>query len=485
MAVTVSLSNTKIDVTSTGGVQEPLELIYQAVIAIDATRMTRSGSGIEGEPYIYTIPPKSGQVYCEFEISSGCKVLFQNSGSNYSKLQWTWGSTSGIYTVFDMATGSEIEVEAGFEFDFDTAGTHRGYAYWWGKSTLSGSSGNEIILKHMRSNYFYPRDDFDWDYVKIQDVSYSTGYMVYMGYDYHTDKLPTCSFDNITVENTNANYWGRIYLGHNATVPLDNRTFNNWHVEHLDHPLYNISGNVKISNSTFKDCKGPIVCYSSGNGIGLPFNTSKTQLVNNKTFQPMTVFDNCVIDDIDHAGISGNGVYGLYCFYGGRVLWKDGEIKNQDYGARVSQGGLVFWQGTTTFTNIDTANKMWTYNGTHLHVFSLGLTVNDINGSPIENAAVSIIQQSVASKEWHAGLTNSNGQLKNVWGDNPVFVEKEETSEDIFEQWSDSIDNSRYHQISVSKSGYRIETRNIEFTDDITMEIVLKSQYSGKELSTI
>ncbi len=261
-------------------------------------------------------------------------------------------------------------------------------------------------------------------------------------------------------------------------VPLDSYTFNNFHVEHISYPMFATTGNFKISNSTFKDCTYQVLSYSSGSGIGIPYNTSKIELCNNKTFQPMCVFNNCVFDNIDA------GVYGIHHYYGGRLLIKDCEFKNLSYGILTGYGAVTFLHGTNTFTNV-TTHKRWSNQGTYLHVRELDLTINDENGNPLENAAISIIQQSTIAKEIHVGHSNSDGKLVNVWGDNPIFVEKEETSTGVYEQWSNDAESGLCHRVIVSYEGYVTAYQDVEFTEEktngnaITIQLELPSECSS------
>ncbi len=458
MAVTATVTATKIDITSTGGVQEPFSAIVAAVNAVTAGTIT--GTGTPADPYTITAAS-----YRELEISSGCKVLLEDD----TNIQWQWDNTSGTYVVFELASGSEMEIGANVVMDFGYTGTyHRGYAYWYGKLTAVNTEGNEVLLKNMRSNYFYPRADQTVDYLKIQDCSYAGGYMFHRNYDGYTTEEPSCSYKHITVENTNGNYYGRIYWGQNASVPLDNETFDGWHIEHIDYPLSTTAGNFKIKNTTFKDCKYQTLSYSGGNGTGLPFNTSKAKLLNNKTFQATSVFDNCVFDDTDNNGVPGAGAYGFYTAYGGRTLMKNCTFKNLSYGAYAIQGALVMWTGINTFIDV-TTEKRWGNNGTHFLARELDLIVNDEEGVPMENAAISVIQKSTIPKEWHVGLTNSIGKLVNVWGDNPVFIEKEETATGVFEDWT-----TDGHQLVVSAPGYKTHVVDITFDSNKTVVVGLE-----------
>lgn len=444
MAVSCTVTAIKIDITSTGGVQETWGTCVAAINAKVSGTIT--GAGTVGDPYTIT-----AAAYRELEISNGCKILFEAN----TFTRWFWSATSGTYVILEFATGSDCVIEEGCEFDLGYTGTYRrGYMYTYGKLTITGTVSNPVIFKNYRSGYLYFRDDQDWDYVKFQDTTYSSGYMIWLSYSQYTSIYPTVNLNHITVENTNANYWGRVYAGYTSTMPRDELTLNNWHVEHLYYPIYSVSGSVKFTNSTFKDTIIQAYSYDAGNGIGLPFVTSKDKLANSKTFQPMNVFDTCTFDDLD------NGVYAVYCYYPGRTLFKDCTFQNQSNGVYTSQGSIVLWEGTNTFVGIGT-HRRWAYNATHLHVRRVKLTVQDVDGNPISQASVSLIQASSPSKEWHAGLTDSNGELKNVWGNDPILVEKEEVSTGVYQQWSNDTNNDLYHIITVAKKVIMLASKSV------------------------
>ena len=320
MAVTVSISATKIDITSTGGVQETFGTCVTAINTNTAGTITGSGTSVD--PWIIT-----AAAYRELEISNACKVLFEAD----TYLYWNWSNTSGTYVVMDFATGSETVIEQNCVFNFGYVGTYtRGYVYVYGKLTIQGTSGNEVIWKNMRSIYFYPRGDQDWDYLKIQDSSYSVGYIPYLTYsNNYILPIPTVHLNHITIEDTRGTYNGRFYWLYSGN-PIDTYLFENFSVDHITYPIYLASSNGKFINSTFKNSSVQAVNYNSGNGIGLPFNTSKSVLHNQKTFQPMSVFDGCTFDNCDA------GSYGMTNYYAGRILYKDCTFMNQITGLYAS-----------------------------------------------------------------------------------------------------------------------------------------------------
>jgi len=203
MAISVAITSIKIDITSTGGVQVPFSDVVTAVNANTAGTIT--GSGTDADPWVIT-----ATAYRELEISSGCKVLFESG----TRINWQWSTTSGTYYILDMAAGSTVHIEEDVIFDLGSTGTYRrGYVYSRGSLIINGTLGNEVIFKNYRSMYIYPYNyDVTIDHCKFQNATYSNGYMVYVSYDQCSTAMAHFTMTNITVENTNGNYWGRVCM---------------------------------------------------------------------------------------------------------------------------------------------------------------------------------------------------------------------------------------------------------------------------------
>jgi len=468
MAVTVSITTLKIDVTSTGGVEATLEEIYQAVIAIDAARMTRTGAGSEGDPYLYNIPPLAGQTYCEFEISGSCIVLFQNSGSNYSKLSWTWGTTTAAPYILDFAATSDVTIEPGFEFDMDAStATHYGYIYFRGGISAVGTEGNEIIFKHYRNCYIYPyQNDQTWDYVKFQECTHSAAYMMYLTYPQNIDPL-TLSMKHITIENA-SNLWGRVYF-QNESVPNGKQIFEDWTIENLAYPFYTVNGNYYLKRFHFKTSTIQGLHYVNGLGTGLPMTLNKTNGHNTRTLQPMCVFEDCTWEDVDGGNLA------MYNYYQSRILLINPTFIGMNYGAYTKYGSLTMWKGTITMASGNP--KQWGVDCSHTWVRYMNITVQDLDGNPIENAMVSMVQSE--GKEWYSALTEADGKIYGVYGNSPILTEKEETSNGVFIQWSDDEGAGQYHTITCSKAGYMTQSANYEMTQDRDITITLTPLNDG------
>lgn len=464
MAVTVSISATKIDVTNTGGVQVTLEEVYQAVELHTPGTMTKTANGGN---WVYRITAAS---YRELEISNNCKVLFEVN----DVLEWEWGTTSGTYWIFDIATGSEVEVEEGFRFDLGVTGTYRrGYISIYGKMIMLGTEANPIIIEHCRSTYAYFRADQYWRHVIFQDPTYSSGYMLYYS-NYTAYYVGGIDLDikHITFRNTDPahNSWGRVYFT-TFGFPETEWLIDTWTMDSIGY-LYLYGSTLKFKDCVFRKIYVPIYLYGAGNNVGLPYESSKDDTKRpRKSFQPKVVFDDCVFEDLYR------GNYSVYVYYGSTVLFKNCFFRGVLYsgtqdGIYIAYYGNVFLYNPT-YEGIQPGREIVQHStsGPVFHVREVAIRVVDQEGNPIEKAVVGLRQSE--NREWHVSHTDANGDLKNVYGDDPVLIEKEETAVGVYDDWSDSIEDGRYHIITVSKEGYGLFTQAVEVTEDLDIEITL------------
>ena len=70
-----------------------------------------------------------------------------------------------------------------------------------------------------------------------------------------------------------------------------------------------------------------------------------------------------------------------------------------------------------------------------------------------------------------------------MWGDDPVFIEKEETSNGVYDQWSDGNGN-QVHTITVSHPDYQVDTREIAFTQDRDITVTMSANPANQTLIT-
>ena len=69
------------------------------------------------------------------------------------------------------------------------------------------------------------------------------------------------------------------------------------------------------------------------------------------------------------------------------------------------------------------------------------------------------------------------------FGDFPVFIESEEISTDNREKWSNSIEEDRYHIITIMKEGYQLWQRKVEFTDDLVINASLRNMSGPSQIA--
>ncbi len=452
MAITTTITSTKISVSSTGG---------QQVSMSDIVAHINDTSVMEEIEKVITIKRQIGQIYRKFEVASESKVIYEEGYT----INQEGITNSGSYYILDWQDKSEITIEPDVIFDFNSDNQDYGRAYIiiYGTILARGNLNHEIIFKHYRSLYNYPKRNQSWEHVKFMNFTYN-GYALHVAGDSYSDIKPTVLYDYITVTNDNGNYWGTLYLHQSATMPLDNVQFNNFKIEHIYYPLRSNQGSVKITNSSFLDCSRSITLASTGLGEGIPYLVGGSEIHNNKTFQPISIFDTCVFDDIAYG-------YCLWGSYAGKILLKNCTFKNTLYAVRSYLGCMIIFSGVNTFINI--TNKFYPA-GNYFIAHHLDLNVIDEGGLKIEHASISIVQQSINSKSWEVGLTNIDGQLVNVWNDLPFFIEKQETFIGVFDSWSDDESSNLYHKITVSKDGYITQNINVEFIENKTISIVLE-----------
>lgn len=447
MAITATVTSTKIDITSTGGVQETFDDVVIAVNAVLAG--TILGSGTSGDPYEI----KGDR---ELEFSSGVKVLFQQN----TFVEWNEITSSGRYAIY-LAAGSEIEIEDGCSFDVSGSPQANIYNSFYGKITANGTSGNRIVLKGGARNYNYPRDEQVWNYVDIVD---NTVYGFYLN---PSTIEPDCSATNIRIYNTSGNSGIGMFL---TSGKYANWTFDEIEIYDKATAIYALDAAAKITNSYFHDCDNQALFYNVGGIVGDTYQTAQDDTIFKQGYlQTFMRFENCTWEDMDL------GSYLIYAGHGSKVVFKDCTFTADTYsgsqnGIYSFSGSRVIFLGTNTFSNLN-ADKVWATDGTFLHGREIEVYVEDVDGSPIENAFVGALNAS--DKEKWQGYTRSDGYLKNMFGDPMILIEKEETSNGVFEQWSNDESSDLCHQILVDKFGYNKYQICLEMTEEKSLEVVL------------
>ena len=96
----------------------------------------------------------------------------------------------------------------------------------------------------------------------------------------------------------------------------------------------------------------------------------------------------------------------------------------------------------------------------------LDITVVDHNGDAVEDAIVSVRQNE--GHELAVYATDAAGEIGTQ-----QFVEWEEESLGVIDQWSDGSDDDHKHTICVIKTGYLPWIRQVAFTENRTITAVL------------
>ena len=97
------------------------------------------------------------------------------------------------------------------------------------------------------------------------------------------------------------------------------------------------------------------------------------------------------------------------------------------------------------------------------------LNPGNTNPGKANHGSSATAEKSTIPKEKHSTLTDENGNLQTIWGNNPIFVEKEETSLGVYEDWT-----TDGHELIVYADGYEAHKETLTFTEPITKTIILE-----------
>jgi len=454
MAVTVTVSSIKIDITSTGGVEATWA---ECVTAINTH--TPGTITIVGSPAVYTITCPS--TYRELEISSGCIVRFEE----FDEIRWEWSNTSGSYYVFEIASGSTVTIEQNVTFDIGYSGTyHRGYVIWSGNITAEATLGNEIIISGHRRVYLYPYDNSTYNHIIIKNSAYASESLFFNGR--LTNYNGSVEMDNILVTNDNGNYYGCVYFD-GFIKPWENLHVNGITVDHCYRSFANLYSYMRLTNCTFKNNQNYSQTYGVGGNNSHYIKGSNSAPSHKYTFQNYGYFKDCLFQDNDL------GAYEVYNHYDSFLFFENCEFKGVTYttGRIYNNNNSVVYFKNPTFTNL-TNPIQFNSTGVYLHVDFLTLTVTK-DGSPVEHANV-LVHQSEDKFRINA-VTNSDGQLVDSYGNHLILPIQEQTAASTYVQWSDSIGSGRYYTIEIYKEGVGTYSEDFTFTAGTTINAVLET----------
>lgn len=454
MAVSVTVSSSAVTVTSGTGT---LDDVYVAVN--DSLVMAKSGAN----PYVYTIKGNRS-----LTLNSGVTINISNAGD---VLEWDITAT---VVVLRVNSGSTLTMTSNCVLRGDSNATSFASFYIYGSTTFTGTSGNEVILEDYAWLYLWDAGTSSlqtWDYVILRNNTNSTGTYLLSGTGYASVRANN-SFTNMTISSTNGKGFGIIWSGDCSSYTLDNIT-----MDGLSQHMICYGMSCKFSNSTFKNSvKTPIQLFSV-NGSGHLESTKNLNPNKELMHQPKVTFDNCTFQN-NYTSISSERCF--YIPYGAYVKFKNCSFLGANssdpstYGTMSYRRSKLLYEGTTTFTDVS-VTKFWSGDGSHFHVWPLTMTVQDEKGNAIQNALV-IVRHIDGNEAWMFH-TNASGQVLDLFGDDPVFVEKEETSIGVYTSWT-----SPGHEIVVSKPGFQVWRQAIVFNAAQTVTAELAPESSPRPL---
>ena len=410
---------------------------------------------------VYTIT--SGGGVCVLQLGEGVQLTI--SAGNVLR----WNMNGHKWGIFHVGAGSKLIVGQGAILDFAMGSNYLTSVWLHGATEFNGTSSFPIVMQHayqVSLRHFAGDENDSWEYVTVQDGLSSTSEagLLVLFENYHGEKVEGI-FNNITLKTTGGYYNNAIgfYCGdYSACV------FNNFTIDSCYFGVVSYGANFKMTNSTIKNTYyWSIFGPPSGGGyyyskLGSPDQSTDTLQ------QPKVTFENCVFEN----NSSTENDAALYNGAGGIVKLKDCTVKDNSYGFYPVGLSKFLYQGDITYTNITTANKISAYSACHFEVNYLDLTVEDYDGNPIQGASVEVKQAS-GYEEWKF-KTDEGGKIKDCFGDYPVFVNNEDPLDGTKEKWSDSIEEGRYHLITVSKEGFQTWQRRVEFIDDLVVVAKLR-----------
>lgn len=461
MAVSIYYTSTQIYTSGSGDIS--LNDVYNGV-GNDAV-MSRSDKDVSNGTYVFTIHGNR-----EIEIRSG--AILNIDGDTIG-----WNLSSAKYPVLEIQGGGVLNIYGGSEIVGDINYSSYCYMYFWGNTNLIGEEGNEIKINGIRQLRFYSSSTssyHDWSHIKIDRGTYQYGSALYLN-AYNAHYKLRGSFRNIEVDGSNGSGF---YSAIECVSDTSKIEFDNIVSKYCYYGIRINNAILKISNSIFQNpISNSILAYEAGNCISRNRYNTENQLyvnlnIDNNDYQSICVFDNCTFDEE-------GGSYACYNIQKRSVIiLKDCTFQNcTSYSTLAYYGGILIFQGTQTYNNVGSTKVYNASGATHLHSKTLNLTVKDEKNNLVKNAFVGIYQ-SESRENWHF-MTGINGSITNVFGDLPVFIHREETSNNNFTNWSDSIESGRFHWVIISKPGYKIWQRKVIFDTDLEINAVLQKE-SGK-----
>lgn len=457
-----------------------LNQLYDDLFALagDAeTYMTKTGA----DPYVYTVLSGRG-IYIQGSL--GITTLnISNAGDTLDFVPAANART--MLYVYVGTYKCKLTATDDVTIDVDSLDLRQGtIVIFYGAINLVGSSGHPVTIDHVADIYHYGyvgQDPQVYNYVDL-NLQYRNGSAISIGVYIRRGTAGSrdlqLTMSNVNITALTAGCSSGMYFDYFGDY--SGCTFEDIVIDLCATPNF-YGTTAKFTNLTIQHCTGSTgilgcgAIWARGN-----YKTATTPDTNSSDFltQPKLVFKNCTFHD--------NRTTIEWCLSasGGSLVFVDGCTFSGDpadpatYGMTVFQSAAILERGSV-FTDV-TTNRYWDSKGTYLHVWGLDLTVNDENGVAIPNATVQVRQKE--NKEVWDFQTNASGQIEDLYGDDPVFVEKEQTSAAVFVQWSDGSTDDKKHEILISKPGYQVWRRDVAFTADQVITAVLIPALREKEL---
>lgn len=462
MAISVTVTSIKISVTATDVAGNTIDDIYQAV-ALSGFPALMVRTGVSA-PYTYSIP-----VQTELEFLNGTYIKDYTSGGGI--LIWA-SRTQHITSMFDLQSGSKLELGPDWIIDFEKNSTYYTYIYAYGCLVFQGTAGHPVIIKHYYILYCYTQSStnfWDWDWVSCEDMVYGNGNWLVIQLPIYK---PEHSFKNVTFSNTGVPYGGRGYIYISGTMDLSAIEFDNLIFNNTSRAFHTQGSCIKITNSILANCAlYPLTIDGCGSGQWYK-KTSNSEYDKYTYQQAKFTFDNCLFSDN----------YGIYEQTAGIIRSGTVKFKNctfdeigsppATYGVMSSYNASCLYEGITDMTNV-TNKYQADYGGSHFDCKTLTLKVTDAGGAPIEGAVISLIEESGRLNQQI--ITRSTGYIKDLFGDDPVLPYREITNAigTTFANWDT-------YTINVSYQGYTLNVRTgIDMTSDQNIVVSLTTTPEG------
>lgn len=465
---TLTASTHTITVTGTGGVGNTSSIAQIMTVANNA----RAGSiSYDSSTKTYTLNRLTATTQVVFNINNNCTVQIPQDTSVVIQTNLVVSSATTIST---LAVNAKLICRQGSRIQWSTSSG--GYVIINGCVNAIGTQQKPVIWQKYYRLYNYTSnangEPSYYQYMIFRNISTSTGFYMYFSI---TSQIRQCDIyiNNCTFTNDNQNKYGTVFYFGSAGL-YTNIHIQNIIADYISQLLNLAGGSVKLKNIAVSNCAGTMISTINASGTtNNNFITSKESLWNTGTFQSYLVLQNIYFDNGANTSIyaitANSGiVYVKNCTFN--------TTNDVVYRAIASTNGSLIIQNGNNITALlsNAFRKIWTNQGTILHGHQLDLTVLDTNNAPIQNAIVSIIQKDGRQK-W-SGITNAQGKLCNVHGDAPVFIQKQQTALNAFQDWSDPG-----HTITISYPGYKLYSEDMAFTEDKTVVVNLKKLPEIKE----